>query len=83
MDLRMPIMDGLEATRRIRQLNRPDATTVPILALTANAFEGDVQSSLDAGMNVHLAKPVNADRLYAELRHLVAQARVKEAGGIT
>jgi hypothetical protein len=42
-----------------------------------------VQSSLDAGMNVHLAKPVNADRLYAELRHLVAQARVKEAGGIT
>ena len=80
MDLRMPIMDGLEATRRIRHLDRADAMIVPILALTANAFESDVKSSLDAGMNVHLAKPINADRLYAELKHLVAQARAKGAG---
>ena len=80
MDLRMPIMAGLEATRRIRHLDRADAMIVPILALTANAFESDVKSSLDAGMNVHLAKPINADRLYAELKHLVAQARAKGAG---
>lgn len=75
MDLRMPVMDGLEATRRIRNLDRHDAKTVPILALTANALEQDVQHSLDAGMDVHLAKPVDADQLYAELKRLTHKAR--------
>ncbi len=71
MDLRMPVMDGLEATRQIRKLDRPDAQTVPIIALTANAFENDVHQSLGAGMNAHLAKPADADMLYATLRHVI------------
>ncbi len=68
MDLRMPVMDGLEAARRIRAMDRADAKTLPIIALTANAFESDIQQSLDAGMNAHLAKPTDADLLYATLK---------------
>ena len=58
MDVRMPVMDGLEAAAAIRALDRPDARTVPIVAMTANAFDEDVQRSLQAGMNAHLSKPV-------------------------
>ena len=72
MDLRMPEMDGLEATRRIRALNRPDAGTMPIIALTANSFESDVQASLAAGMNEHLPKPADADLLYQTLKKHLA-----------
>ena len=68
MDLRMPVMDGLEAARTIRSLDKADAGTVPILALTANAFEEDVRNSLEAGMNEHLAKPVDTDLLCKSLR---------------
>ena len=68
MDLRMPVMDGLEAARTIRSLERADAKTVPILALTANAFEEDVRNSLEAGMNEHLAKPVDTELLFKSLR---------------
>lgn len=68
MDLRMPEMDGLEATRSIRQSSHPDAQTIPIVALTANAFQSDVDQSLDAGMNAHMAKPVDADALYETIR---------------
>ena len=67
MDLRMPVMDGYTATRHIRGLDRPDAQAVPIIALTANAFQSDVDQSLDAGMNAHLAKPADADLLYKTL----------------
>lgn len=67
MDIKMPVMDGLEATRRIRALNRPDAPAIPIIALTANAYEQDRQNCLDAGMNEHLAKPINPSVLYATL----------------
>ena len=72
MDLRMPVMDGLEAARAIRALPRSDAGTVPIIALTANAFEEDVRKSLEAGMNAHLPKPVDTDRLFETLRQLLA-----------
>ena len=80
MDLRMPVMDGLEATRRIRALDRPDAKTVPIIALTANAFESDVQNSLAAGMNAHMAKPTDADMLYEMLKRHIAQAKGVKGG---
>ena len=71
MDIRMPEMDGLEATKKIRDLNRPDAKTVPIIAMTANAFDEDVQRSLQVGMNAHLSKPVEPERLYMTLEELI------------
>lgn len=61
MDVHTPVMDGLEATAAIRALNRTDAKTVPIIVLTANAFDEDVQRSLQAGMSAHLSKPVEID----------------------
>ena len=60
MDVMMPVMDGLTATRTIRGLEREDAATIPIIAMTANAFAEDVQMVRDAGMNAHLAKPLDA-----------------------
>ena len=64
MDIMMPKMNGYEATKAIRALqNRPDARTIPIIALTANAFAEDVQASLDAGMNDHLSKPIVMDEV--------------------
>ncbi len=75
MDVRMPEMDGLEATRAIRAMDRPDARTVPIIAMTANAFDEDVQRSLQAGMSAHLSKPVEPERLYDTLVRLIQAAR--------
>ena len=69
--MRMPELDGLEATRAIRALDRPDAKSIPIIALTANAFDEDVQSSLQAGMNAHLTKPVESDSLFQTLGELI------------
>ncbi len=63
----MPVMDGLAAARTIRAMNRPDAATIPIIAMTANAFEQDEQASGDAGMNAHLAKPVEPVKLFDTL----------------
>ena len=71
MDIRMPEMDGLEATSVIRDLDRADAKTVPIIALTANAFDEDVQRSLQAGMNAHLSKPIDNDALFDVLEKLI------------
>lgn len=71
MDMRMPEMDGLEATRLIRGMDRPDAKKIPIIALTANAFEEDVQRSLQAGLDAHLSKPVPAPLLFATLESLL------------
>ena len=71
MDMRMPEMDGLEATRAIRALNRPDAASIPVIALTANAFDEDVQRSLQAGLNAHLSKPIQPDALYETLESLI------------
>ena len=71
MDLRMPEMDGLTATKTIRAMERKDARTIPIIALTANAFDEDVQRSMQAGLNAHLSKPVEADILFRTLRSLI------------
>ncbi len=71
MDMRMPEMDGLEATRTIRSLDRADAKAIPIIALTANAFDEDVQRSLQAGLNAHLSKPVHPDSLFETLESLI------------
>ena len=71
MDMHMPEMDGLEATRRIRALDREDAQLIPIIALTANAFDDDVQRSLQAGLNAHLTKPVQPEVLFETLESLL------------
>ena len=63
MDIRMPIMDGLEAARRIRTSGHPDARAVPIIALTANAFDEDTKKSMASGMNGHLAKPIQVEQM--------------------
>ena len=72
MDVRMPEMDGLEAAASIRALDRLDAKTIPIIALTANAFDEDVQRSLQVGMNAHLSKPVEPENLYRTLEELIS-----------
>ena len=73
MDVRMPVMDGLAATAAIRKLDRADAKRVPVIALTANAFDEDVQRSLQAGMDAHLSKPVEPDRLFDTLARLISE----------
>ena len=65
MDIRMPVMNGYDATRAIRKLARPDAATVPIIAMTADAFADDVQKCKEAGINDHVSKPVNPKILFA------------------
>ena len=71
MDIRMPEMDGLQATATIRAMDRLDARSIPIIALTANAFDEDVQNSLQAGLNAHLSKPIEAEALYQTLEELL------------
>ena len=71
MDMRMPVMDGLEATGAIRALNRADSKKIPIIALTANAFDEDVRRSMQAGLNAHLSKPVEPDDLFETLESLI------------
>ena len=73
MDVRMPEMTGLEATEAIRALERPDAKEIPIIAMTANAFDEDVQRSLQVGMNAHLSKPVEPEQLYETLEILIKE----------
>jgi CheY-like chemotaxis protein len=62
MDIQMPVMDGYESAGAIRSLQRNDAKTVPIVALTANAFKEDIEKALSSGMNAHLAKPIEMDK---------------------
>ncbi|MBR3244013.1 MAG: amino acid permease [Parasporobacterium sp.] len=77
MDVRMPVMDGLTATREIRALDHPDAKKIPIIAMTANVFDEDVERSLQAGMNAHLSKPIEPERLYETMTQLIAEAEGK------
>lgn len=71
-------MDGLEATTAIRSVDRKDAGIIPIIAMTANAFDEDVQRSLQVGMNAHLSKPVEPERLYRTLEELIWEADEKK-----
>lgn len=71
MDIRMPVMDGLEAARRIRNSGQADSGRIPIVAMTANAFEEDRRKSMEAGMNAHLGKPIEAQKLYSLLKKLL------------
>ena len=70
MDLMMPVMSGYEAARVIRSLERTDAKTVPIIALSANAFEEDIAMAKAAGMNEHLAKPVDTGKMLQAISRL-------------
>jgi two-component system, sensor histidine kinase and response regulator len=64
-------MDGYEAAGRIRSLDREDARTIPIIAMTADAFSEDIRKCMDAGMNAHIAKPVIAEKLYGTMKALL------------
>lgn len=75
MDVRMPIMDGYEATRSIRALNRPDAKEIPIIAMTADAFSEDIKRCLDSGMNAHTAKPINLDEVLSILKKYILKQK--------
>jgi len=80
MDIRMPVLNGYEAARAIRSLRRPDAETVPIIAMTADAFADDVQRCLASGMNGHISKPVDPETLYRTLAaHLAGRNAARRA----
>ena len=73
MDIMMPLVDGLEATRRIRALPRSDAAAIPIVAMTANVFDDDIEQCIRAGMNKHLSKPLDCEKLLRVLSVYRAQ----------
>lgn len=74
MDIQMPRMNGYDATRAIRRLDNPALSSIPIIAMTANAFEEDRQNALNAGMNAHLAKPIEIKKLLSTLASFVGHA---------
>jgi signal transduction histidine kinase/AmiR/NasT family two-component response regulator len=81
MDIRMPVMNGYEATRAIRSMERPDSKTIPIIAMTADAFEEDLRRAKDAGMDDYLIKPINANKVYSALsKALQGQRGLKRQG---
>jgi CheY-like chemotaxis protein len=79
MDMRMPEMDGLEATKAIRASEKKDSGNIPVIALTANAFDEDVQKSLQAGLNAHLSKPIQPDALFSTLREHISRSRQRSS----
>ena len=77
MDIQMPKMDGYEAARRIRAMDDPEKARIPIIAVTANAFEEDRKLALEAGMNGHLAKPYDIPKMMETLKELLNEKRSK------
>ena len=73
MDIQMPEMDGYEAARIIRAAGRTDAKVIPIIAMTANAFEQDVKTAMEAGMDAHIAKPIDVNILYETLTQVMGR----------
>ena len=71
MDIQMPIMNGYEAAKKIRKLENPKLANVPIIAMTANAFSEDVKAALDAGMNGHIAKPIDVAKMMETLAKIL------------
>ena len=67
MDIQMPVMNGYEAAQAIRSSTHPQSATIPIIAMTANAFAEDIKNALSAGMNAHIAKPIDPQKLYETL----------------
>ena len=80
MDIRMPLMDGLTAARNIRHLSNPDAETIPIIAMTANAFDDDIEKSKAAGMDAHLAKPLSRNGCFKPYMTLFLERRPDNGG---
>ena len=76
MDVMMPVMDGYEATRKIRSLNRLDAKTIPIIAMTASAFVDDVEKSRSAGMNEHISKPLDIGKVKATIARYIGHKKM-------
>ena len=79
MDMQMPKMDGCEAARRIRESGREDAETIPIIAVTANAFAEDIALTTEAGMDAHVSKPIDFHVLCRTLEELTKQRRERES----
>lgn len=75
MDVQMPVMNGYEATRAIRACSHPNAKSIPIIAMTANAFADDIRDALNAGMNAHVAKPVDMDKLQIAVREILEEIK--------
>lgn len=78
MDMRMPVMNGLDATKAIRSLPREDAKSIPIIAMTANAYDIDVQSCLEAGMNAHIAKPIDPQDMNQKIANELTKKATKK-----
>jgi len=81
MDIRMPVLDGYAATRRLRASPRPDAQRIPIIAMSADAYDDDVKRTAEAGMNGHIAKPIDPEKLFAMLAAQIAAQQVKDHAG--
>lgn len=82
MDVQMPVMNGYEATKTIRGMSHPDAILIPILAMTANAFNEDVVAAVEAGMNGHIAKPINVRELYKKIAEFLRRKAHSHEGGV-
>lgn len=76
MDIRMPVLDGLEATRRIRKLDRRDVGMIPIIAMSANAYAEDIEKSREAGIDKHLSKPIDPNILYQTLTDIFKKKQI-------
>ena len=73
MDIQMPVMNGYDAAKAIRKLKNPKLASIPILAMTANAFSEDIQAAKEAGMNGHIAKPIEIDKLVETITKVLSE----------